>query len=230
MAKKETEKKEEKTRGRYGDGCIRERSPGHFQIIIPGPPRADGKRSQVRKTFVGPYKGAVSEKRRLHTEVEKGSYVKPSKLTVGDLLDDYHARYVVSKNVPRGAEKIKYDLDGHLKDVLGSIVLSSLTWHQVEDFRDGLLTHMQASSANKLLGLLKRALKWGVKRELVTVNVADKVDNLPMSKRKKKVNYSLENFKKLQDVFSGTELELAVTIALHTGLRVELYEADSVVL
>ena len=111
-------------------------------------------------------------------------------------------------------------IDANIGRVLGSVVLSSLTWQQVEDFRDGLLTHMQASSANQILALLRRALKWGVKREKVTVNVSDKVDDLPTSKRKKTVDYSLENFKKLRDVFSGTELELAVTIALHTGLRV----------
>ena len=71
-------------------------------------------------------------------EVLKGAYVKPTKLTVGDLLDDYHARYVAVKYVPRSAQAYRYSIDSRLKPVLGSVVLSSLTWHQIEDFRDGL--------------------------------------------------------------------------------------------
>ena len=212
-------KKEKKARGRYGDGCIRERSPGRFQIIIPRPPRADRKRSQVRKT-VGSYREAIREKRRLQLEVERDAYVKPVKLTVGDLLDDYHARHVVLNNVPRSAQTFKYNIDSNIKPSLGSVALSSLTWQQVEDFRDGLLAGMQAISVNNNLALLRRALRWGVKRELVAVNVCEKVDKLPKSKKKKTVDYSLVNFNKLRDVFSGTDLELAVTIALHTGLRI----------
>ena len=213
-------KKEKEARGRYGDGYIKERSPGHFRIIIQGIPRADNERSQVRKTVVGSKRDAVREKRRLQLEVEKGAYVKPTKLTVGDLLDDYYARYVVPNNVPQTAQDSKYSIDGKIKPVLGAVALSSLTWQQVEDFRDGLLAGMKAASANIVLVLLKRALKWGVKRELVAVNVGEKVDKLPTSKKKKTVDYSLEHFKKVRDVFLGTDLELAVTIALHTGLRI----------
>ena len=97
-------KKEKEARGRYGDGYIKERSPGHFRIIIQGIPRADNERSQVRKTVVGSKRDAVREKRRLQLEVERGAYVKPTKLTVGDLLDDYYARYVVPNNVPQTAQ------------------------------------------------------------------------------------------------------------------------------
>ena len=53
---------------------------------------------------------------------------------------------------------------------------------------------------------MKRALGWGVKRELVAVNVGDKVSDLPVSRRKKTVDYSVEHFKKLKEVFSGTEV------------------------
>ena len=155
-------------------------------------------------------------------EVLKGAYVKPTKLTVGDLLDDYHARYVAVKYVPRSAQAYRYNIDSRLKPVLGSVVLSSLTWHQIEDFRDGLSADgMKATSVNQLLALLKRCLRWGVKRELVAVNVGDKVSDLPTSRRKKTVDYSVEHFKKLKEVFSGTELELelVVIIGLYTGLR-----------
>ena len=66
MAKKETEKKEKKTRARYGDGCIRERSPGHFQIIIPGPPQADKKRKPGYQDLCGSLQGAqLRVKRRM---------------------------------------------------------------------------------------------------------------------------------------------------------------------
>ena len=213
-------KREKEARGRYGDGYIKERSPGHFRIIIPGIPRADNKRSQVRKTVVGSKRDAVREKQRLQLEVLKGAYVKPTKLTVGDLLDDYHARHVAVKYVPRSAQAYRCSIDSRLKPVLGSVALSSLTWQQIEDFRDGLSADgMQATSVNQLLALLKRALRWGVKRELVAVNVGDKVSDLPTSKRKKTVDYSVEHFKKLKEVFSGTEVELVVTIGLYTGLR-----------
>lgn len=214
-------RKEKRARSRYGDGHIRERSPGHHQITIAGPKGEDGKRGQIIKTVIGSHQDAVREKRLMQSEVEKGTYVKATKLTVAEFLDEYHTRYVAVKRKPQGVQAIRYEIDGKIKPVLGSVALSSLTARQVEDFRDGLVAAgLKASSVNNLLGLLRHALKWGVKQEVVGVNVADRVENLPNRQRKKRGDYSLENFKRLEEVFVGTPLELAVTTALHTGVRI----------
>ena len=85
--------------------------------------------------MVGSKRDAVRVKRSLQLEVERGTYVQPTKLTVGDLLDDFHARYVAVNYVPRSAQAYRYSIDSRIKPVLGSVALSSLTWQQIEDFQ-----------------------------------------------------------------------------------------------
>ena len=62
---------------------------------------------------------------------------------------------------PRLLRDSKYSIDGKIKPVLGAVALSSLTWQQVEDFRDGLLAGMKAASANIVLVLVEAGFEVG---------------------------------------------------------------------
>ena len=64
-------------------GHIRERSPGRWAIVldVPGP---SGKRRRKWHSFKGTKREAQKECARLLTEMNKGSYVDSSKLTVAE--------------------------------------------------------------------------------------------------------------------------------------------------
>jgi hypothetical protein len=70
-------------------GHIRERSPGHFAIILEQRDAATGKRKRKWHSFKGTRRQAQIECARLITEIEAGGFVEPSKLTLGQWVDQW---------------------------------------------------------------------------------------------------------------------------------------------
>ena len=68
-------------------GHIRERSPGHFAIILDIRDPATGMRKRRWHSFVGTKRAAQIECARLVCELQGGTYIDPSKMTVAAFLD-----------------------------------------------------------------------------------------------------------------------------------------------
>jgi hypothetical protein len=85
-------------------GHIRERSPGHWAIILDVRDPATGKRRRKWHSFAGTKRKAQDECARLISELNGGLYVEPAKITVGQFLDRWleHIRPLVS---PRTHER-----------------------------------------------------------------------------------------------------------------------------
>ena len=66
-------------------GHIKERSPGHFAIIL-DLQDTNGKRRRKWHSFKGTRRKAEIECARLISEMEKGAYVEPAKTTVAAIL------------------------------------------------------------------------------------------------------------------------------------------------
>src|ERR1700752_249349 len=67
-------------------GHIRERSPGHWAIILDAHDPATGKRKRKWHSFKGTKREAQVECSRLITAMSGGSYVEISKLTVSNWI------------------------------------------------------------------------------------------------------------------------------------------------
>src|SRR5262249_40213271 len=63
-------------------GHIKERSPGHWAIILDQRDPWTGKRKRKWHSFKGTKREAQKECARLITEISAGSYVEPSKITL----------------------------------------------------------------------------------------------------------------------------------------------------
>src|SRR3954452_22100114 len=70
-------------------GHIRERSPGHWAIILDQRDPATGKRRRKWHTLKGTKREARIECSRLVTALTGGSYVETSRLTVGDWITQW---------------------------------------------------------------------------------------------------------------------------------------------
>src|ERR1700738_3004365 len=70
-------------------GSIRERSPGHFAIILEQRDPATGKRKRKWHSFAGTKRQAQIECARLISEMKSGAYIEPAKLTLGVFLDGW---------------------------------------------------------------------------------------------------------------------------------------------
>ena len=68
-------------------GHIRERSPGHWAIILDIRDTQTGKRKRRWHSFRGTKREAQKECARLITEIENGTAVEPSRQTVAAFLE-----------------------------------------------------------------------------------------------------------------------------------------------
>src|SRR5262245_46185039 len=83
-------------------GHIRERSPGHWAIVIDVRDPATGKRKRRWHSFKGTKREAQSECARLITE--RDTAIKPSRLTVGEFLEQW-LEHIGTQVSPRTSER-----------------------------------------------------------------------------------------------------------------------------
>jgi hypothetical protein len=68
-------------------GHIRERSPGHWAIILDVRDPVTGKRRRKWHSFAGTKRQAQIECARLISAVSGGAYIEPARLTLGQFLE-----------------------------------------------------------------------------------------------------------------------------------------------
>jgi integrase len=75
-------------------GHIRERSPGHWAIVIDVRDPQTEKRRRRWHSFAGTKRGAQKECARLITEMQTGAAIDPSKITVSQFLDRFERDWI----------------------------------------------------------------------------------------------------------------------------------------
>src|SRR6476660_8733609 len=93
-----------RTEGRQMKGHIRERSPGHWAIILDVADPTTGKRQRRWHSFKGTKRGADTECARLVSEMQGGTYMAPNKTTLATYLDQWLAS-IKSQVAPRTFER-----------------------------------------------------------------------------------------------------------------------------
>lgn len=106
-------------------GSIRERSPGHWAIILDQRDPATGKRKRKWHSFKGTKRQAESECARLITEMNGGGYVEPSKVTVLQFLDRW-LKHIKPNVSPRTHERYEQIATKNIGPLLGAKILSKL--------------------------------------------------------------------------------------------------------
>jgi Phage integrase, N-terminal SAM-like domain/Arm DNA-binding domain len=152
-------------------GHIRERSPGHWAIVIDVRDPQTGERKRRWHSFKGTKREAQREAARLISEVDKGTQVDASRMTVAAFLERWieHMQGQVS---PRSHERYAELCRKNLAPLLGAPVLTKLQPAQISQAyakalasgrRDGAgglsartVTHMH----RVLREALQQAVRW----------------------------------------------------------------------
>src|ERR1700737_2313682 len=117
-------------------GHIRERSPGHWAIILDVHDAA-GKRRRKWHSFKGNKREAQAECARLITELKSSDYVETSKLTVAQWIDQWikvGAPGRKKKKVgQRTLERYEELLNEHVKPTLGERLLQKLAATEIDN-------------------------------------------------------------------------------------------------
>ena len=157
-------------------GHIRERSPGHWAIVIDLRDPATGKRRRKWHSFKGNKRQATEECARLVTEMRSGSYVEPAKVTLAQFLDRWlvHIKPNVS---PRTFERYEQTVNS-IVPLLGGALLSKLRMMQISEAYAKALASgrkdgkggLSARSVRQIHRTLSQALKQAVRWEILLRN------------------------------------------------------------
>jgi integrase len=207
-------------------GHIKERSPGHWAIILDI--KKDGARKRKWHSFKGTKREAQVECARLVAAMDEGSYVEKNKLTVGQFLNDRLTAWEAAKRVtPKSVERYRELIDNQIIPHLGEKLLQSLkpidieTWHNTliasgrKDGKGGVC----ARTIGHAHRLLTRVLKEAQRFDLVVKNAAIGGDSLPKVHAAEVQIVGEDQLPVLVERIKGNKIEPIVLLALFCGLR-----------
>ncbi len=213
-------------------GHIRKRGKSWSIVVELGRDPVTGKRKQQWQSIKGTKKDAERALAKIIHDLDKGISVKPTKMTVGEFLEQWLKDYVASNTSPRTAERYTQMIRLHLIPNLGNIPLSQLRPDHVQSFYARALDHgridgkggLSNRSVHHLHRVLSEALSHAVKWGLAVRNVCSAVDP-PRPEKKETTTLAsedvprlLEEARALEDT-SGNPYYMLFLTALHTGMR-----------
>jgi integrase len=206
-------------------GHLRERSPGHWAIVIDVRDSQTGKRKRRWHSFAGTKRQVQVECARLLTELKAGTAVEPSRITLAAFFERWleHMRGQVS---PRSHERYAELCRKNLVPLLGHLTLAKLQPTHISQAyakalasgrRDGT-GGLSARTVTHMHRVLREALQQAVSWQLLARNPADacrppKVEHTPMR------TYDLVQTAELLAAMRGTRFFIPVVLAVLCGLR-----------
>jgi integrase len=206
-------------------GHLKERSPGHWAIILDVRDPETGERKRRWHSFVGTKRQAEDERSRLIAEMRGGLYVDPSKITVAQYLEKWLS-HMASQLSPRSHERYSEIVRKNLAPALGAVHLTKLRPAQIADaytksLSGGRRNGKGGLSANTVIYMhrvLKQALGQAAKWQMIVRNPADQVKP-PKAERKPLQVLDVDGTADLVETARGTNLFLPILLGVTTGLR-----------
>jgi integrase len=206
-------------------GHLRERSPGHWAIILDQRDPATGKRKRRWHTFTGTKRTAQIECARLISEIQRGTYLEQNKITVAQFLDRWLAD-VKARVSPKTYERYEQVCRKNIAPLLGAVPLSKLKPAQIsEAYAKALATGrrkrtggLSPRTVHHMHVILKGALAQAVKWEMLVRNPAAAVDP-PKVVRTTMQTYDLGQTAELIEAVRRKRMFIPTLLAVLCGLR-----------
>lgn len=197
-----------------------------WRVVIEQGLGPDGKRKRIYRTVRGKKSDAEALMATLLSELNTGSYIEPSKLTMTEYLRDWMNSYVRPNLSPTTADSYNINVEKHLIPYVGHILLQQLKPLHIQKLYSDLLSNGRTDgtgglSAKSVLYIhrnLHESLDHAFKMQLVPRNVATLV-TLPKAKKYQADVYSPQELQNLLEVAQGTDMELPISLAAGLGLR-----------
>jgi integrase len=207
-------------------GHLRERSPGHWAIVLEIRDPETGRRKRKWHSFHGTKRAAQNECARLIAALQGGTYLEPAKITLAVHMERWieHVRSQVS---PKTFERYCGVVRGNILPALGAVLLTKLQPAQIsgmyakaleagrKDGKGGL----SPASVLYMHRLLKQALAVAVTEwRLLPRNPADPI-KAPRLKRKKMRALDTAETATLLETARPYRLFVPIMLAVTCGLR-----------
>ncbi len=184
-----------------------------------------GTGKQIQKSITGKSQKEVAQKLKAATaSIDAGTYILPSKMTVGQWLDIWQRDYlggVKASTAFHYGEQIRL----YLKPALGAVKLEALNAHTIQHFYNRLSAErangkpgLSPKSVKNIHGLFHKALQQAVAVGYLRFNPSDAC-TLPKVERKDIRPLEDAQISAFLKAIEGHRHELLYKVALFTGMR-----------
>jgi integrase len=198
-------------------GHIRERSPGHWAIVID---QRDGAGSRKRKwhSFKGTKREAQTECSRLITELKAGAYVERHRQSLNEFPDLWERDWAANNVSPKSAERYFELARLHIRPHIGGKAIQSIGAQDLNALYTSLHERLGARTIKQVHRLLHRVLGHAVKWGVIKRNVAALVDapKVPVTEAPA---LQLTEIPTMLAGLRGRVLYPIAVVALGTGMR-----------
>ena len=200
-------------------GHLRKRGKQSWSAVVDiGHDPNTGKRRQKWETVKGTKRDAERRLAAIINDLNTGGYVEPSRLTLGNYLDEWMADYVTDSVRPRTAQGYG-TIVKRLKRSMGNVGLTRLKAQDVQRYytalrHEGLSTQTVLHHHRVLRQAIGQVVKW----KLLPTNLMDGVKPPKLVKPEIRILKESE-IQHLLQAAKDTDFAVAIHLGLHTGLR-----------
>jgi integrase len=206
-------------------GHLRERSPGHWAIVIDVRDPETGKRKRRWHSFAGTKRQAQVECARLLTETKNGTSVDPTRMTVVTFLERW-IEHMEGQVSPRSHERYAEIARKNIAPLLGGLGLTKLQPAHISQAYAKALTSgrrdgsggLSARTVTHMHRVLREALQQAVRWQLLARNPADAVKP-PKVERQQMSVLDTDATAELIEAARETALFVPILLGVRCGLR-----------
>lgn len=208
-------------------GHIEKRGKGSWTVVIErGRNPITNKRERIYKSVTGPKREAEKLMNEMLYQLQTGTYIDPSNLTVGEYLHRWLNTHCKTNLAPKTYHSYQCEIRNHIMPELGMFSLDQLTPIHLQEYYSKKLTSgrkdgqggLSARSVHYHHRILRTAFKHATQLQLIARNPADSV--VPPRFRSKEM-YVLNKEQALaflEAIKDHRDYNLILT-AVYTGLR-----------
>jgi len=207
------------TRSAQGAGSIRQRPDGRWEARYTTG-RDPGTGKQVQKSVYGATQKEVLKRlQQVQTDMERGVFLEPSRMTVGQWLDVWQAEYLGGVK-PNTAYDYGQIIKNHIVPALGAVKLQQLKPHAVQKCYNVLQRDKELSpkTIKNVHGVFHSALKQAQRLGYIQQNPADNI-TLPRVERPDIQPMPENVLPAFLEAIQGHEFEAVYFVTVFTGLR-----------
>ena len=205
----------------------RQRTDGshYWQITIELPKDPiTGKRVRKYKSVDGTKKDAERAMHEYVRELEKGYYVKDTKITISEWIDTWLEVYIIPNVSPTTLSRYQGMIKRYIKPMIGHMQVQQLNTLAVQNWVNSLKVSpasgkpMAAATVKHAYHVLKGAMDKAVLAEIIPRSPCVSI-MMPKGQKKAAIIYDEKQIKQLIDAAKDTEMELVIDMELCLGLR-----------
>ncbi len=181
-----------------------------------------GKRKQKEVGGFRTRKEAEEAAKKILAEIQNGTYVEPSKITVEEYLYDFVENTLKNEVAPNTYEQRKAYIKNHIAPRIGKIKLFDLSPVQIQKFYNELREKYGAGHVQNIGNLLNKALNQAVRWNIISRNPAALVKKPSTSRKNTKIKvWTVDEQKKFLEHVKSESMFYYVLflLALTSGMR-----------